>query len=117
MSRTISDEDEVQLPRRGLGEVVVTMGDIRSVIRQGGFSPDELYGASFMKTWREDENAIEKIMSKVDHDRAQEGTAAAPPAASPAEVKAGGKAEKPEPAEKELSPYLNPAINKMIKLD
>jgi len=111
MSRTISDEDEVQLPRRGLGEVVVTMGDIRSVIRQGGFSPDELYGTSFMKTWREDENAIEKIMSKVDHDRAQEGTAATPP---PAEAVAE---KKPEPAEKELSPYLNPVINKFIKLD
>jgi hypothetical protein len=113
VSRRIEDGDEVQLPGRG-SEMIVTLADIKNVIKTEGLSPDELYGKEFMKNWRHDEDEIERIYGRVDRDmKAEKGQAAwTPPPPAEAVVE-----KKPEPAEKPLDPMLDPKTNPFIKLD
>ena len=90
--------------------MIVTLADIKDVIKNEGLSPDELYGKEFMRTWRQDENEIDRLYRKVDQDRAREkqGLVAVPAEAEP---------EKKAETEKELSPFLDPKRNPFIKLD
>jgi len=94
--------------------MVVTLADIKNVIKIEGLSPDELYGKEFMKNWRHDEDEIERIYGRVDRDmKAEKGkTAWTPP--PPAEAE---KVEKKPETETGLDPALDPKKNPFIRLD
>jgi len=90
----------------GQGETLITRDQIKDIIHAENLSPSDLFGTEYMDKFLE---AYQYARDTLAREKRTDPPPP-PPAASPAEVKAEDKPEK-------LSPYLNPAINKFIKLD
>lgn len=119
--------------------IIVTLQQIKDVVREGKILPEDVFGKNYMETWRESQNYAEKILGRADYEERQ-AKAVSPPIPGlgekaeeekkdtdddPGKYLDPGKnpllpgQEKPEPEKEskaeDMSRYLNPDLNPLIR--